>query len=212
MVGKKTHRRHTGARFGVAVVIRVGVDVIDIGRAFRIDNEFERCDIEPFASHHRLHARHQRGAKRALAKSVNHLEGESQLDIGHAGAGIERADIGRAQLESVAGTDPHCIDKLTADELDPCDALVGRRDVPLDQRDAVDRRLEIRTVHIIQQRLAAAEQLHAKPLAGTVVLGDGQNARTPRSRRQPSSRRRCREPQGRRAAARHIAKVSKFPI
>ena len=48
MVGKKAHRRYTGARFGVAVVIGVGVDVIDIGRAVRIENELERRDIQPF--------------------------------------------------------------------------------------------------------------------------------------------------------------------
>ena len=137
MIGKAAHRRQACTGFGFAVVIGVGVDVIDVSHAVRIKNEFEGRHIQMFLRHHRLHPRDKRPAEIALAKPVDDVEGEAWLGIRHAGVGIQRADIGRAQFEPVAGVDAHGIDKLTADKFNPGDGLVRSGDITLNKRDSI---------------------------------------------------------------------------
>ena len=148
--------------------------------AIRIQNEFEGGHIQPFIRHHRLHPWHQCPAKIAVGKTVNHLEGEAWLGISHAGAGLQRADIRRAELEALAGVDAHGIGELAPDEFDPCDGLVRRCDVTLYQRDAIDRRVKVSAVHIFGKPLARPEEANAKPLASAVMFGDYRLAVKPR--------------------------------
>ena len=85
---------------------------------------------------------------------------------------LSSADIGRAQLEAVGRIDTHGVKEPAADEFDAGDEGRRRLDVGLQQRDAFNGRLERPTADIGLERAGVTEQLHAKPLAGAVVLGD----------------------------------------
>src|SRR6185312_4673455 len=48
------------------------------------------------------------------------------------------------------------------------------------ERDAVDRILERRTVHVLDERIDRLEELHAEALARAIVLGDERALHAPR--------------------------------
>ena len=63
------------------------------------------------------------------------------------------ADVGRAELEAERGVDAHGVEKLAADEFDARDVRLGRADVFLDERDAVDRIFEGVALDVLFQRI-----------------------------------------------------------
>ena len=79
------------------------------------------------------------------------------------------ADIGRAQLEPLAGVDLDRIEKPAADELGAGDQRVRRADVLLQQMQPVDRRLVIGAGDIGGKRLGL-EKTDAQPLAAAITL------------------------------------------
>ena len=97
-------------------------------------------------------------------------------DAGSASAGQKASSTRQASAgqssKALAGIDPHRVEVLAPDELHPRDVRLRRLDVLLDERDAVDRRLELVAGDVARQRLPVAEQPHPEPLAGPVVLGD----------------------------------------
>ena len=74
------------------------------------------------------------------------------LVAGRAESIADGADIGRAQLEAVAGVDLDRVHEMAADELGAGDQRDRGADVLLQQMQAVDRRLVIRAVEIIGER------------------------------------------------------------
>ena len=82
------------------------------------------------------------------------------------------ARVRRAQLEAERRIDAHGVKQLAADELDARDERLGRLDVLLDQRHAVDRGLERVAVDVALERGDVIEQPYAEALARAVVLGD----------------------------------------
>src|SRR5260370_899672 len=103
------------------------------------------------------------------------------VEDGEVGAGVcaggaeriaDRAGVGWAQLETVAGIDLDCVHEPAADELGAGDQRDRSADVLLQEMEAVDRGLVIRTVEVIAQRVRGPKQPNAEPLAAAVRLED----------------------------------------
>jgi len=85
---------------------------------------------------------------------------------------VDRAHVGRAKLEALAGVDLDRVEETPADELAAGDERPVRPHVLLDQPDAVDGCRLARGVEEGGQRIEGIEQLHAQPLAAAVGLED----------------------------------------
>src|SRR3546814_13805028 len=81
-------------------------------------------------------------------------------------------DVGGAELEAAGGIHLDRVEEVAADELRPGDDGLRRRDMLLQQVDAVARLLERRRRDIGRQRVGIDEGLHAQPLAASVRLQD----------------------------------------
>ncbi len=167
IAGEGVHRRTAGAGFGVRVVVGVGVDVIGIDRAKGVGDELDAGDADVVAGKKLLETVLQRGVD-----VFDDREFGARLFSGGAESIADGADIGRAQLEAVAGIDLDRVHEPAADELGASDQRCRGGDVLLQEMQAVDRRLVIRAVEVVAERSRAEEQPHAEPLAAAVRLED----------------------------------------
>ena len=82
------------------------------------------------------------------------------------------ARVRRAQLKPVSGVDLDCVDEPTADELGASDQWHWRADILLQQMKAIHRRVVIRPLEVIAERVRTVEQPHAEAFAAAVRLED----------------------------------------
>ena len=92
---------------------------------------------------------------------------------------VHAAGVGGAELEPLARVDPHGVEEVPADELHARDARLGRVDVALEERDAVDGRLEVVAAGVAREGLRVVEAPDSETLAGAVVLGDERRGKAP---------------------------------
>src|SRR5438093_240445 len=89
---------------------------------------------------------------------------------------VHLAYIGRAQFEAQRRVDFDRIEVVAADEFDAGDHRLGRANVFLNERDAIDGVFESVAGEVRCERIDALEEFDAQPLAGAVVLGDERRA------------------------------------
>src|SRR6266446_5102599 len=143
IAGERVHSGPPGAGFGVGVVVRVGVDVVGVESAGAVSDELDPGDADVVGGQKRLVAARQSGVE-----IVDDRELRARLFTGRARRIADGADIGRAQLEPVAGVDLDRIHEPPADELGAGDQRHRRPDVLLQQVQTIDRRLVIRSIEI----------------------------------------------------------------
>src|SRR3546814_317057 len=150
--------REAGGGLGLGVVVGVGVHVVD-QRAAVAGRELDAGDLDARELQEALEPR--------LQLRVDRLD---DLEGGACSAG-QRADVGGAELEAAGGIHLDRVEEVAADELRPGDDGLRRRDMLLQQVDAVARLLERRRRDIGRQRVGIDEGLHAQPLAASVRGG-----------------------------------------
>ena len=168
------NRAHAGVRrrgLRGAVVVRIGVDVVGVGDAVAVDDELDAGDVNSVGV--------QEAGVRPEERVTEVVEDAEQpvfAAISGVPGGAERvvdaAGVGGAELEPLARVDPHGVQEVAPDELHARDARLGRVDVALEERDAVDGRLEVVAPGVAREGLRVVETPDAEALAGAVVLGD----------------------------------------
>ena len=150
---KAVHCRHAARALGIAVVVGVGVDVIDEGPSSASQMNSKAATSRP-ACRITAHAQQPAASFRVLEPGDDFeflRTGIILVAVGHAQI-VESADIGRAQLEPLGRYRPYRIQEPAADELDTGDEGRRRLDVGLQERDSIDGRFECRATDIGLER------------------------------------------------------------
>jgi len=169
--GDRLHAEAACLALGVAVVVRVGVDVVRVELAVAVGDEFDARDADAVVRDEAAIALDDR-VRKSLDDPKARRSGRRCRFADRAESIVDLTDVRRAELEAERCVDTHCVEEFSADELDARDEGLGRFDVLLDQRDAVDRVLERVAVDVARQRTGVVEKPHAETLAGAVVFGD----------------------------------------